>query len=257
MINTKRNREGLYVALDRINLVKRLAPLLKPGGGYHARMEDGKFVPNMPTMATDAPWIYTKVNPGMRCDIYHRVLFNVTNMVPSRCRKCWKVVVRPRTVKELFDLYEFQKEMGVPCKCGIEKRDTVFGDYGGYFYCVGEEEGQERYKEVRALVDNYLSPETKVLLKRYCTEYEIGPGSLGPSSELPDMTDDEKWLEEYILDHFPPVGFGAKQPDHITSHVMMEWIQYAYKHGDETFAEFTDGSPLFQPYVTYHEEKGE
>ena len=251
MINTKKNRKDLYVSLDKINLVKRLKKVLSPGGGYHARMEDGKFVPNMPTMATDTPWVYVKVLPGMRCDIYHRILFNVLNMVPSRCRECWKVVVRPRTVVELFDLYEFQREMEVPCKCGIERRPTVHGLYGGYFYCVGEEEGQERYQEVRELVNAHLSTETPVILKRYCTEYEIGPGALGPSNELPDLTEDEKWLEVYILDHFPSVGFGSLQPDHIVSNVMMEWIQYAYKHGDETFKEFTDESPLFKPYVTY------
>jgi hypothetical protein len=254
MINTKRNRKYLYVNLDKINLIKRLKTVLGPGGGYHARVEDGKFVPNMPTMATDAPWVYVKVSPGMRCDIYHRILFNILNMVPSRCRECWKVVVRPRTVVELFDLYEFQREMGVPCKCGTEQRETVHGLYGGYFYCRGEKEGQERYQEVRELVNAHLSAETPVILKRYCTEYEIGPNSLGPSDVLPDMTDDELWLEEYVIAHFPSVGFGTPQPDHITSHVMMEWIQYAYKHGDETFKVFTDGSPLFKPYVTYQKE---
>jgi hypothetical protein len=248
MINTKRNRKDLYVNLDKINLIKRLKTVLGPGGGYHARVEDGKFVPNMPTMATDAPWVYVKVSPGMRCDIYHRILFNILNMVPSRCRECWKVVVRPRTVVELFDLYEFQREMGVPCKCGTEQRETVHGLYGGYFYCRGEKEGQERYQEVRELVNAHLSVETPVILKRYCTEYEIGPNSLGPSDALPDMTDDELWLEEYVIAHFPSVGFGTPQPDHITSHVMMEWVQYAYKHGDETFKVFTDGSPLFKPY---------
>lgn len=243
------------MSLDKLNLIKRLKKVLAPGGGYHARVEDGKFVPNMPTMATDAPWVYVKVSPGMRCDIYHRILFNVLNMVPNRCRDCWKVVVRPRTVVELFDLYELQREIGVPCKCGIEKRETVHGLYGGYFYCRGEKEGQERYQEVRELVNAHLSTETPVILKRYCTEYEIGPGALGPSDVLPDMTDDEVWLEEYVTAHFPSIGFGTPQPDHITANVMMEWVLWAYQHGDKTYSAFTDGGPLFPPYVTYNEEK--
>lgn len=208
----------------------------------------------MPSMAIDSPWVYVKAAPGMRCDIYHRVLFNVLKMVPSRCRECWKVVVRPQTVVELFDLYELQREMGVPCKCGIELRETVQGNYGGYFYCRGEKEGQERYTEVRALVDEYLSKDTPVILKRYCTEYEIGPNSLGPSNELPDLTDDEKWLEGYVTEHFPNVGFGTSQPDHITANVMMEWVFCAYKNGDKTYAAFTDGGPLFPPYITYQKE---
>jgi len=210
----------------------------------------------MPSMAIDSPWVYIKTAPGMRCDIYHRVLYNVLKIVPSRCRECWKVVVRPKTVEGLFELYEFQREMGVPCKCGIELRETVYGNYGGYFYCRGEAEGQERYREVKALVDEHLSElDTPVLLKRYCTEYEIGKDALGPSNELPDMTDDEKWLEEYILDNFPSIGFGSPQPDHITANVMMEWVNLAYKNGDKTYASFTDGGPLFKPYIVYQKEK--
>ena len=125
MINTKRDRTNLYLNLDRINLVKKLKPLLKPGGRYHARMEDGRFVPNFPAMATDAPWVYVKSSLGMRCDIYHGVLFNILKIIPSRCRACFKVVVRPRNVVDLFDLYELMREMGVPCKCGIEKRKQI------------------------------------------------------------------------------------------------------------------------------------
>ena len=259
MINTKRDRKNLYLNLDRLNLIKKLAPLLTPGGGYHCRIEDGKFVPNSMATATEAPWVYVKAADTARCDIFHRVFFNVCNLIPSYCRECWKVVVRPRTLRELFDLYELQREMGVPCKCGMEKRLTTTSLYGGYFYCRSKEEGLQRYKEVRELVDKNLSPETPVILKRYCTEYEIGKTAQGPSNQLPDMTEDEKWFEEYVLTMFPRVGFGTPQPDHITASVMQDWIHYAYRYhkatGDETYKEFTDGSPLFPPYVTYHEEK--
>ena len=253
MINTKKNRKDLYLKLDKLNLTKKLSPLLKPGGGYHARVEDGLFVPNIVGMSTDAPWIYIQKMLGMRCDISHKILFTIIKMVPSYCRKCWKVVVRPRNIVELFDLYELQREMGVPCKCGIEGRPKVRGLYGGYFYCKSETEGQERYKEVRALADEHFSKETPVFLKRYCTEYEIGPGSLGPSDKLPDMTEDEIWLEEYIIAHFPRVGFGIPPPDHIAAGIMQKWIDDAYKYdtNNELYKEFTNGSELSKPYITY------
>jgi hypothetical protein len=193
-----------------------------------------------------------------RCDIYHRVFFNVLKHIHSYCRDCWKVVVRPRTLRELFDLYELQREMGVPCKCGIERRITTTGLYGGYFYCRGKEQGLERYKQVRELVDARLSPETGVLLKRYCTEYEIGPNAQGPSDELPDLTAEEVAMEQYIEEKFPRVGYGTPQPDFVTANVMQEWIHYAYRYhactGDETYKEFTGGDPLFPPYVTFHNE---
>lgn len=255
MINTKRNRKNLYLSLNKINLIKLLDPLLRQGGGYHARIEDGKFVPNMGVMAIDAPWVYVKSDTSLRCDIYHRVLFNVVGMIPSRCRECYKVVVRPRTVVELFDLYEIQREMGVPCKCGVERRMTTKDLYGGYFYCRGLDEGLERYKEIRGLVDEQLSPETGVILKRYCTEFEVGPKAHGPSDQLPEMTDEEKWLEQYIIDHFPSVGYGTKQPDYLTASVMMEWIHHAHRYGDKSYTELTDGSPLFESVVTYHDKE--
>lgn len=257
MINTKKDRSNLYLRLNRMNLIKALAPILGQGGGYHCRIEDGKFIPNLPAMGTNAPWVYVKSAAGARCDILHRILFDRLGIIPSRCRQCYKVVVRPRNVVELFDLYELQREMGVACKCGIEKRPTTKDLYGGYFYCIGLEEGQERYKEVRALVDERLSPETGVILKRYCTEFEIGPEGQGPSSELPELTEDEKWLESYIFENFPSVGYGNKHPDHVNANVMMEWIHHAHRYGDSTYMTFTDGSPLFESVVTYHDIKEE
>jgi len=238
MISTKRDRENLYLRLDKLNIIKKVKPLLDRGGGYHCRLEDGRFVPNFPAMAWDAPWIYTKSSHATRCDIYHRILFNELNFIPSRCRRCFKVVVGPRSLVELFDLYELQKEMGVFSKCGIELRKTDTRLYGGYFYCDGVEQGKRRYKEVRKLVDERLSPETMVILKRYCTEFEIGPMGQGPSNELPELTEEEKEFEEYFMSLFPSMGFNTPQPDWIAASVMQNWIHHAYQHGDPTYAMF-------------------
>jgi len=258
MINTKVDRENLFVNLNKINIVKKVRKLLGAKGGYHARVEDGKFVPNFPATSTDAPWIYVKMHPKLRCDIYHRIMFKHLKFVPSTCRSCFKIVVMPRNLVELFDLYELQREMGVPCKCGIELRRTDTRLYGGYFYTQGIDEGQERYKQVRALVDDRISSNVNVILKRYCSEYEIGDGEskgFGPSDELPEMTEDEINLENLVLETFPSVGFGLPQPDHIISNTMMEWIHHAYRYGDETYKEFTGGNPLFPSVVTYHEKE--
>jgi len=257
MINTKRDRKNLFVNLNKINLPKKLKNIVGRNGRYVARPEDGKFIPKLRGTSTDAPWVYTKPHPHLRCDIYHWVIFRELGFVPSVCRDCWKVVAMPRTLVELFDLYELQKEMGVACKLGVERRRTDTRLYGGYFYCRSEEEGLERYKQVRAGVDEYLSPETNVILKRYCSEYEIGDGEkrgLGPSDQLPDLTDEEKKIEELVLDVFIDDGLQTPQPDWIVANTMMEWIHHAYMHGDPTYKEFTDSSPLFPSVVTYHEK---
>lgn len=253
MINTLKDRDNLYVNLGKLDLITKLKPLLDRKG-YILRIEDGKFVPRFTSVAYDAPWVYVKTDPMARCDIYQTVFFQELGQVHSYCRSCWKVVVRPKTLEQLFDLYELEKSMGVPCKCGIELRETVHGLYGGYFYTRSKQQGLGRYKEVRQLVDDRLGKDVAVILKRYCTEYEIGPGSLGPSDQLPDLTDEEKEYEAFVESHFPRVGFGTVQPDHITARVMVKWIHYAYQNGDETYKKFTGGNPLFHDYVTYHRE---
>lgn len=253
MIDTKTDRKDLYLKLDKIDYVTKLKPLLEQKG-YKLRLEDGKFVPRNTACSYDVPWVYVKTTPEARCDIYQTVFHQIFKHVHSFCRECYKVVVRPRTLEELFDLYELERELDVPCKCGIERRDTVHGLYGGYFYNRGIKEGLERYKQVRELVNEKISTETPVILKRYCTEYEIGEKALGPSNEMPDITTEEREWEITVESLIPRVGFGTRQTDYQIAHVMRDWIHYAYKNGDETYKLFTGGSPLFQKYVTYHEE---
>ena len=68
------------------------------------------------------------------------------------------------------------------------------------------------------------------------------------------LTDEEKKIEELVLDVFIDDGLQTPQPDWIVANTMMEWIHHAYMHGDPTYKEFTDSSPLFPSVVTYHEK---
>ena len=252
MIDTKKDRKNLYLKLNNLDFITKYKPLLEKG--YKLRVEDGKFVPKQIASAYEVPWVYVKTDPKSRCDIFHTVFHQIENHVHSYCRECYKVVVRPRNLIELFDLYELQRRLDVSCKCGIEKRESVFGLYGGYFYNRGLKQGLERLKEVRKLVDENLSSETPVFLKRYCTEFEIGPLSLGDSDKMLDITKEEEEWEMMIMSLFPRVGVNTPQSDTQIAYVMRTWIHYAYANGDKTYSEFTDGSPLFKPYVKYGEE---
>lgn len=244
--------------LDKLALVRKIKPLLERQG-YIIRPSDSKFVPRSVSIAWDAPWVYVQSDPCARCDLYHRVFYNVLDHIHTYCRSCWKVVVRPQTVTQLFDLYEFQREMGIPCKCGIELRSTVFGGYGGYFYCRSKEQGLERYEEVRKLVDERLSNSVPVILKRYCTEFELGgEGGIkgkGPSNQIGETTPEEKEMESYIESYFPRMGTSISQPKYLIADVMLRWIHHAWEIGDKTCLEFTDNVPLTKPYITYHEKE--
>lgn len=254
MIDTIKDRKNLYLKLNKIDFISKYKRLLEDKG-YKLRIEDGKFVPRNIASAYDVPWVYTKTDPKSRCDIFHNVFHQIDKHIHSYCRECYKVVVRPQNLVQLFDLYEVQRRLDVPCKCGIERRESVYGLYGGYFYNRGLEQGLERLKEVRKLVDENLSPSTLVFLKRYCTEFEVGPDALGDSDKTPDVTNEEREWEMSVMSLFPRVGVSTPQSDTQIAHVMNAWIHWAYANGDETYKEFTNGSPLFKPYVTYKEKE--
>jgi hypothetical protein len=220
-----------------MDLITKLRPVIKNQPGFNA------------------PWVYTKYIYEARCNVYHRVYHQHLGRIHSFCRDCWKVVARPRNVVQMFDMYEYQRMCGNPCKLGFEARPTVHGLWGGYFYNRSKEEALERYAEVREWADS-VDKDIPVIVKRYCTEFEIGPNSLGPSNELPEQTEKEKREEAQFDNHFfkSAPQYDTVQPEHVQAHVMRNWIHWAYQYGDGTYKELTGGNPLFPPYVTYHQE---
>lgn len=238
MINTKINRENLYLKLSEMDIVTKIRQGIK----------------NRPEF--NVPWVYTQYLYEARCGEYHRIYHQALNRIHSFCRSCWKVVIRPQNLEQLFDLYEFQRELAVPCKCGYEARETVSGLWGGYFYNRSKEEALLRYKQVRQWADT-VDKDIPVIVKRYCTEFEIGPLSLGPSDKLPEQTEAEANEEKQIDVHIFRGGpqYGTVQPDYLVAHVMRKWIHWAYQHGDKSYLKLTGGNPLFASPVTYHNKE--
>lgn len=238
---------------DLMTLVKRA---LQAGGG-ELRV-DGKVKINQ-AMAWDSPWHHVRFHPMLDCGLWHGIMFDIIALnlpladrfVPSKCQECYKVVVRPKTIKQLFALLNLQKRMDLPSKCGIEMRESVHGLYGGYFYNLGLDAGRGCYKKVRAEVnqDEHLGPEIGVVLKKACTEYEQ---ICGPSDKW-KITLRQLEIESMVESLITKDDYRQIQPEHTTYYVHRKWIEWAYAMGDPTYAEFTDG-PLYEPYVTYHED---
>ena len=223
-------------------------------GGWKLRA-DGKLVCDHHTIAMDSPWIHAKVDWRLNCVVWQRMIFYYVahkfspKFVPSRCHECWKTVVRPRTLTELFALEELHQKMGVPAKCGIEKRHYVHGLYGGYFYGVGFMEGCQRYLEVRKAVndDPRLGPDIPIILKRACTEFE---NACGPSNEWrlhPKQYKIEEMFERYVVHD----DWERDQPEIVKAHIRKQWIEFAFANGDQTYLEYTNGKPLSPAPVTY------
>lgn len=246
-----------YDWLRQNDVVEWVKPLLQQAG-WAWREADGKLHAQFKPGIYDTPWHHVKSDYRLKCGLWHQIMFDLvgsrlpsgSKFVPSKCQNCYKVVVRPQTLVQLFALIDIQKELGRPSKAGIERRESVFGLYGGYFYNVGLKEGKECYNIVRKAVDEnkHLGPDVPVILKRACTEYEM---ALGDSDKW-EITEEQLRIEALLDRWLITDDVEMKQPEKMVHHVQRKWIEWAFANGDETYGKFTNGEPLYPPYKTYH-----
>lgn len=246
---------GTYAELTSQDIINWCRPLLETNS-YYLRASDGKIVcKTFP--AWNTPWHHVRHAIGLNCFLWHQLMFlnifpripNGNKWVPSDCHNCFKVVVRPQSLVGLHALLNLQKQLDYPSKCGAEVRPTVHGLYGGYFYNWSLEEGKEKWKLVRDAVNktSHLGPETPVILKRACTEYEMRI----PNSDKWQVYDDQIKAEAVIKNLIHQELDYPKQSDHQLIAVHKMWIEWAFQSGDPTYKEFTGDQPLYRPYVTY------
>ncbi len=217
-------------------------------------------------MEVVTPWIHPVPGKDKDCGLWHTIMFDEYHILPSPCMECWKVVVTPQTITELFRLHDFQSGIveglskgpagldrgcGHPCKCGIEIRPYTSKLYGGYFYNSSLDEGMECYQWVRKEMTALFGEGIKVILKRACTEFEM---AFGPSNKW-FVSEEQLDKEEQIMNLFdrrnsanPP-----RQPSVLSPSIKKRWIQWAFQNGDNTYRELTNGEPLYYEAVTYHE----
>lgn len=185
-----------------------------------------------------------------QCMFSSAILFNLVlknfypHLVPSYCQECWKIVARPQTLRQLWDICDLQASMQIPSKAGIEQRKEVFGLYGAYWYNRSLEDGKELYKKLSELI------EVPLILKRGCTEMEMNCGDSSKWQVYPNQLEtEEKFRNLIVIEKYNPVI----QTDWVIRNIKRRWIEWAWEHGDKTVYEFTDGKPLVPAYRTYHE----
>ena len=227
-----------------INWIAAFSGLI--GHGWHWTPA-GKLKMNIVAAPHDTPWLYGPERiPGtleLGCDcgvltIIHNHVF-MGKGVHSFCMECYKVVVVPETLADVHKMADWQQDEctknGWACKVGAERRNYVQRKWGAYFYCRGVEEGKERYKAVRAWVDENLGKDTKVILKRACTEFEQHMGNSDEWGKIPrqDEVEAEAWK---VIDYTPS--------DELQSEVIQHHVYDVWDKWDEDN----------QPPITYHEE---
>jgi hypothetical protein len=202
-------------------------------------------------LTNNTPWCHVSSSHDKHCSLDHNVIYNNWRIIHPRCLECWKTVVAPRTFHELLLLEGLQKQLGFDSKCGIEMRDYTPRHYGGYFYSSSLDEGRARYKEVKEAVSEVLSPEVgaSVILKRGCTEYEMGSG---PSLYWNINRQQEEMLK--IIEAFVDVRLShGQQSSMLQRNVHMKWVLWAHANGDMSYVDYNGGKKLFPGYVSYHE----
>lgn len=253
----KKQKMSLADQLAQVNFVGVWAQAGLIPNKYVIDRETGyiMFGPNVaaPHMA---PWIYVNPDLNRSCEWFHE-LDNLFNIIPKKCLHCWKVVVVPQTVKQLFKLYEIElqlveKEPFCFCKCGTEHRAEVERNYGGYFYHATINEGLDRLDQLREIIYKEIG-KIPVYLKRGCTEYERKYGDSSKWDSL--VTPEWDWIEKENNKLFRLVKKANFMPDHVRNNVMAQWILFAADRGDPTVPDLNGGKKLFPGYVTYERPK--
>ncbi|MHA2070086.1 MAG: hypothetical protein ACXABY_37445 [Candidatus Thorarchaeota archaeon] len=244
-----------YENLKKYDIIEKLEPLVNQGTLVYR--EDGKFhFRGEVGLTVKTPWIFARQpNPlkAIDCMKWHQLFFNQLGFMPAPCLSCYKVTIKPRKLTELFALHDLQlNHWDGPCKCGVEPRDYVHRNYGGYFYNYSLEEGQENYPKIKELCAQLIHPDMPVILKRGCTEFEQ---KFGDSCKWEESITEEslRWaelVEEMIV--FPNTH--SDQPDALKRHIMRFWIDFAYDRGDSDALIYNNGEHLHPQYSTYHND---
>jgi len=243
---------ALYEELREVDVLGPVEHLL---GKELVLTEKGKLIPaGRRVVATDVPWQMIKLCQERNCSVWLGFYFKYYRIIPKACFSCYKVVAFPRTLEELFDVRVVHYKLGIPGKVGIERRKyaTYGGRYRAFWYCpLGRpfEHAQDIYRRVKAAVHEYVGEGVKVILKRACTEMEMGAG---PTNEWEYPKEQE--LYERLLDSVYRFPKHKEQPTVFVKYLEKLWIEYGFECGDPTVGKFVDKYPEsfgVRPAVTY------
>jgi hypothetical protein len=127
----------------------------------------------------------------------------------------------------------------------MEMRPYVPADYAGYFYHSSREEALADHPRLEAAVRRELGSDAPVFLKRACTELtmEFGdPDGWRPAAE-------EAALERHLTSLFADEVYGAHHSPDATRRVQRDWVLWAYRRGDRTYAKHLEDFGIFSDYV--------
>jgi hypothetical protein len=208
--------------------------------------DDGTF--DLPERPKTDNWIFVRNGPALGCDFPLDFLFDqvyARSAVPYGCRACYKVKVIPRTLRELVAAWQVAKQIECLSKWGVDLENPYSQNvYAGYFYVTGLDMARAVFAVVRKAIDKdpKLGAGVPLVIKRGCSEYEA---KLGPSDRY-EFAPELAALETYLRPRFR-----GRKPRKSTLLPVAYWIDTAYRIGDDTYLDFTDGKRWRPKTLTY------
>lgn len=196
------------------------------------------------TSELDSPWLITKPDPLRCCHVWNPIWFAFFQMIPVGCLNCWKIIYRPRNLRQLFMIWEKQKRSGHVAKSGAERRGYS-GEKGGYLSCwytpldVGLKGGRELFKEV-----SWALPGLPLHLKRGCTEME---DHFGPSDKWDAHRTEFAAMEAFLENLFEIPEWRFDTPQALELDAKRRLIIHAFEHGDKTYLDFVEAQFRMEP----------
>ena len=221
------------------------------------------------------PWIFTG-EQNNTCGPLLDVYWHKFNIIPLRCREsCWKVVIKPQTVHELYQLYKLMGQLyvldGYSGKCGLDGRWYTKVRYAGFLYNNTREEGQACYERVHELMsdDEYFTTmfmheqttgQDCIILKKGCTEMQhphFG-GFRSSNWEVCELVARWNETEERLSEmfHHDEIDHAGMQPGWLIDKITYLWCEYAHMIGDPTYRDVLGHDPFEYTEDTYHTKKG-
>lgn len=249
------NKMSLYTELLMGDVLSPIVGQLQSG---RLRLHANGKITESTRLAFERPWLTAVVDRERNCSKWLEIYFKIYKIIPKGCRNCWKIAFRPKTLEDAFKVLELQKEMGINSKTGLERRGKT-GNKGGYasFWYADLSDGLEEAREIYSLVIRKLNEvigyADGTTLKRGCTEMEqFSNGTFGNSSQW-DSREKVFDMTEKLLDTVfeIPELYKGDMPQMVTNFIKINWIEWAYEHGDETYLKFTDGQKMVTPPFNY------
>ena len=247
---------ALYEELREIDVLAPIAAQLR-AGVFKLRLIDGEIrIAAKTSIKIDKPWIDAKYCTERKCDLWLTTYFKYYRIIPRGCRNCWKVVFKPRNLKEAFEVLDLQHKQGFPSKTGMEERPHSGGQGGwsSFWYAPlrgGLAGGRRLHRTVQRDLKQRFG--RGAVLKRGCTEMErhTFQSGLGKSDEWEKGAEffDKKEALLATVWRLNKVKMESPPPMQV-AYITMKWIEHEAEFGDSSHQDYCDG-PLLEGLMNY------